>query len=120
MTTRKADIYDLTAAKAIQEVRFSKGISRHGLADAVGVTHQQFQKYEKGINRITIGRFIHICDALDINASELMDRIQENKIDEACIDNSRMLLEMSKAFQQIPTHKQKKAIVTFIREMVNE
>ena len=120
MTTKKADIYDLTAARAIQEVRYSKGISRHVLADAVGVTHQQFQKYEKGMNRITIGRFIHICDALDINASELMDKLQGNQIDETCNKNSRMLIEMSRVFQQIPTYKQKKAIVTFIREMVNE
>lgn len=67
MTNKEITSVDIAAGVAIQERRIALGLSRHNLADKIGITHQQLQKYEKGINRISIGRFYDICKALNID-----------------------------------------------------
>jgi len=43
------------------------GMSQEKLADALGLTFQQVQKYEKGINRIGASRLLHIAGILDVS-----------------------------------------------------
>jgi transcriptional regulator with XRE-family HTH domain len=42
----------------ISSLRLAKDYTRRQLADLIEVTHQQLQKYEKGINRISTGRLM--------------------------------------------------------------
>ena len=39
-------------------------LSRESLADAIGITFQQIQKYESGTNRVSASRLQEIADAL--------------------------------------------------------
>jgi len=39
-------------------------MSQHGLADAIGLTFQQVQKYERGANRISASKLYEIAHAL--------------------------------------------------------
>jgi transcriptional regulator with XRE-family HTH domain len=43
------------------------GMSQEKLADALGLTFQQVQKYEKGTNRIGASRLLHIAGILDVS-----------------------------------------------------
>jgi transcriptional regulator with XRE-family HTH domain len=43
------------------------GMSQEKLADALGLTFQQVQKYEKGVNRIGASRLLHIAGILDVS-----------------------------------------------------
>ncbi|MGZ8310402.1 MAG: helix-turn-helix domain-containing protein, partial [Rhodoplanes sp.] len=45
------------------------------LADAIGITFQQVQKYEKGVNRVGSGRLVRIATALDVPVMTLLDGI---------------------------------------------
>ncbi len=47
--------------------RVTLGMSQEKLADALGLTFQQVQKYEKGTNRIGAGRLLHIAGILDVS-----------------------------------------------------
>ena len=47
------------------------GMSQEKLGEALGLTFQQVQKYEKGTNRISASRLQQISDALDIPLSFL-------------------------------------------------
>ena len=42
------------------------GMSQDKLAEALGLTFQQVQKYEKGANRIGASRLFHIAQTLDV------------------------------------------------------
>ena len=46
--------------------RMKLGLSQTTLADALGLTFQQVQKYEKGANRIGAGRLQHISQILQV------------------------------------------------------
>jgi len=47
--------------------RVMLGMSQEKLADAHGLTFQQVQKYEKGVNRIGASRLLHIAGILDVS-----------------------------------------------------
>lgn len=46
--------------------RVMLGMSQEKLADALGLTFQQVQKYEKGVNRVGASRLLHIARILDV------------------------------------------------------
>jgi transcriptional regulator with XRE-family HTH domain len=49
--------------------RLTLGMSQTELGDAIGITFQQIQKYEKGTNRIGASRLQQIADALQVPIS---------------------------------------------------
>ncbi len=46
--------------------RMMLGMSQTALGDALGITFQQVQKYEKGTNRISASRLQQACDILQV------------------------------------------------------
>jgi transcriptional regulator with XRE-family HTH domain len=50
----------------IRHKRMMLGISQEALGDALGVTFQQVQKYEKGKNRISASKLVQIAQALQV------------------------------------------------------
>jgi transcriptional regulator with XRE-family HTH domain len=56
----------------IRRARVETGQSQSALADAIGMTSQQVQKYEKGLNRVSAGKLIDIARALSVSASSLL------------------------------------------------
>ena len=57
----------------ILSLRLAKKMTRKSLAESVGVTHQQMQKYENGINRISVSRLLCVAEALNVHPCELID-----------------------------------------------
>ena len=59
--TRRIRSFDQHIALRLRDKRKELGLSQTELADAVGVTFQQVQKYENGKNRISAGRLWQIA-----------------------------------------------------------
>ena len=57
----------------IQELRLAHGMSRQELGDRIEVTHQQLQKYEMGINRVSAGRLALIAKYLNTTVGTFYD-----------------------------------------------
>lgn len=55
---------DCAVGDRIFECRVAAGWTQTDLADAIGLTQQQIQKYETGANRVTAGRLVQIATAL--------------------------------------------------------
>jgi transcriptional regulator with XRE-family HTH domain len=63
-------------AKAGQRLRIRRtelGITQAAVAERLGVTFQQVQKYEKGANRLSVGRLQQLTDFLEIPMSYFFD-----------------------------------------------
>jgi transcriptional regulator with XRE-family HTH domain len=76
---RSAGSDDFAIARRIRERRLACGFSQEKLAERIGLTFQQVQKYEKGINRISAGKLLQIADALSVPAAWFFDGL--GKID---------------------------------------
>ena len=50
-------------------------ISQAELADKLGVTFQQIQKYEKGVNRLSAAMMVRIAEALNVEVQYFFDEL---------------------------------------------
>src|SRR3989440_5116340 len=70
---RRADSRDAEVGRRVRSRRLECRFSQTELADRIGVTFQQVQKYEKGVNRIGAGRLQRISEALEVPITFFFD-----------------------------------------------
>lgn len=66
MNQRSATETDKAVGVRLRVRRIERGLSQEALADRLGITFQQIQKYERGRNRISAGRLADVASALDV------------------------------------------------------
>jgi len=57
---------DIHVGSRLRMRRTLLGLSQEKLGEAVGITFQQLQKYERGANRISASRLYHLSQVLDV------------------------------------------------------
>jgi transcriptional regulator with XRE-family HTH domain len=67
----------------IRILRIHRGISQTDLAEQIGVTFQQVQKYEKGMNRVGASRLSRIATVLGVSIGELFESPGDKLADSA-------------------------------------
>src|SRR5215831_11165119 len=67
------DAEDTRVGELIHSLRITRGLSQTELGVAAGITFQQIQKYEKGVNRVSAGRLKKIASALDVPMSAFFE-----------------------------------------------
>jgi transcriptional regulator with XRE-family HTH domain len=104
-------------------------MSQEKLADGLGLTFQQVQKYEKGANRIGASRLQQIARILKVRVSFLFnglpepqrqpqvsgDALSPTELYEFCASHEG--LSMSKAFMRIPNPKLRRSIVALVEQI---
>ncbi len=73
--TRSANAVDTKLGQRVRARRLGIGMSQERLAELLGVTFQQVQKYEKGVNRIAASRLFDIAAALDMPVARFFENI---------------------------------------------
>jgi len=74
VTPRTATAVDAYIGTRMRDERTALGLSQEALGEKLGVSFQQVQKYEKGINRVSAARLFEICRALKIPLSSMFER----------------------------------------------
>jgi transcriptional regulator with XRE-family HTH domain len=67
MATRKSGPLDAMVGARIRMLRVNRGVSQTILAERIGVTFQQVEKYERGANRVGASRLAQIASVLDVS-----------------------------------------------------
>ncbi|MSP82881.1 MAG: helix-turn-helix domain-containing protein [Alphaproteobacteria bacterium] len=73
--TSSPDPIDIHVGSRVRLRRTLLGLSQVKLAQMLGLTFQQVQKYEKGNNRIGSSRLFHISKILDVPVAYFFDEI---------------------------------------------
>lgn len=63
-------------ASRIRLRRALLGMSQSDLAKALGITFQQVQKYERGSNRVSVGKLYRLADILDVPLAFFFDGLE--------------------------------------------
>lgn len=58
--------YRVSIGNRIRHLRKDLGLSQEKLGELIGVSYQQIQKYEKGVNKINVERLLQIASALGV------------------------------------------------------
>ncbi len=67
MQQKSPNPVDRHIGSRVRARRIMLGLSQEKLADALGLTFQQVQKYEKGVNRVGASRLLQIAGILDVS-----------------------------------------------------
>jgi transcriptional regulator with XRE-family HTH domain len=65
---------DIFVGEQLRFSRMTRGLSQTALGNAVGVTFQQVQKYERGTNRIGASRLFAIAQVLGVPISSFFPK----------------------------------------------
>src|SRR3984893_5877566 len=85
MSTKTPDPLDVMVGAKIRIFRIHRGVSQTDLAEQIGVTFQQVQKYEKGTNRIGASRLSRIATVLGVSVGELFESPGEKSGDSSVL-----------------------------------
>lgn len=122
---------DAYVGKRIRMKRLFLGLSQGDLSKELGISFQQLQKYEKGINRVSASKLYHISRFLgepvgyffkDVLTSKQVDSViglqpaNKNLFDS--IGDDRELLEMVAIFSCIKDPKIKKQVIALIKAII--
>lgn len=110
---------DVAIGQKIHALRISLGLSRQQLADRIGVTHQQLQKYEKATNRISAGRLAAIAQAVGKPVSYFFEDIMEDN-HAVPSQHQRMCIEVSRNFMRIKDPMHQNAVNLLVRTLAGE
>ena len=131
MADKKPNPVDIHVGSRVRLRRMLLGMSQDRLGNSMGLTFQQVQKYEKGVNRIGASRLFHISRILDVPVQFFFEDARfagetgstpsmakgdsEGFILEFL--NSREGLELNRAFVKIGDGKVRKSVVDLVRAL---
>ena len=99
---------DLEIGQRIRARRLLCRLSQTELADAIGVTFQQVQKYEQGVNRVGAGRLARIAEVLSVPVAFFFDGAAGPKATAGRVNEALGLLRtagamrLAQAFEAMP------------------
>ena len=84
---------DVHVGKRVRMRRALLGMSQTKLGDAIGLTFQQVQKYERGANRIGSSRLYDIARVLDVQVAFFFEEMPDEVADSSPAQRRRMAEE---------------------------
>ena len=132
MVKKAPNPIDKHVGSRVRMRRMMLGMSQEKLGDALGLTFQQVQKYEKGSNRIGASRLQQISLILQVPVSFFFEGAPPPPGREAGLEDAPSPsfvtdflatsdgLTLVKAFMRIPNSKLRRRIVELVEEMAGE
>ncbi len=122
----------------LRERRILLGLSQTRLGESLGLSFQQIQKYERGIDRISVGRLVHLAHVLEVPITYFFEELTEPGFDDgfespvpanAAANASvpaedpmsrRETLELVRAYYQIEQPDLRKHVFALIRSIATK
>jgi transcriptional regulator with XRE-family HTH domain len=131
MAGKKPNPVDAHVGSRVRLRRMLLGMSQERLGESMGLTFQQVQKYEKGVNRIGASRLFQISKILDVPVQFFFEEapyvgepgsapgMAEPDSEAFILEflNSREGLELNRAFVKIGDAKVRKSVVDLVRAL---
>jgi transcriptional regulator with XRE-family HTH domain len=129
MNAKTPNAIDSYVGSQVRMRRQLLGLSQERLADQIGVTFQQVQKYEKGMNRIGASRLQRIAEVLNTSPSFFFQQDPNEPLSLAGLDlmvtadpvaeflQSKEGLALNKAFMKITDMHLREKIVALVKAM---
>lgn len=132
---RRANPIDVHVGSRVKLRRTLLGMSQEKLGEQLGLTFQQIQKYEKGVNRIGASRLFELARVLNVPVQYfyeeapiggtpmpaspgMTERPPEPYVPEVLA--TRESLELNKAFARISDARVRRAIVELVRSLAGD
>ena len=128
MTVKSPNPIDIHVGARVRMRRFLVGMSQGRLAEQLGVTFQQVQKYEKGMSRISASRLQTIANVFEVPVSFFFENIADNSHLESdplsdAADASLLTQDgvaLNRAFVRIKSAKVRRSIIELVKLLADD
>ena len=118
MKQRSAGKSDIELGKRIRLRRVEQKISQAELGDKLGVSFQQVQKYEKGVNRVGAARLQQIASALDVPVTFFYDGDgKAREVESLLFLDSAFSLRLLRAYSKIKDQTVQRQLVSLMESI---
>jgi transcriptional regulator with XRE-family HTH domain len=117
MPFRMPSSADQLIGMRIRERRMMLGLTQAQLSELIGVTYQQFHRYERGFNSISAGRLYEIARGLDTPVEYFFEDLQQENPELPL--RLRRLLDISRDIGEIENEKHQQAICQLARALAS-
>lgn len=125
---RKPNDVDAHVGARLRQRRMLLGISQEQLAEMLGLTFQQVQKYERGTNRVSASRLFQLARALETPITWFFDEMgPERAAEKAEVENEdydpmsrRETLELVRVYSRIDDRKVRKKLYEMAKALAEE
>lgn len=118
MKQRSAGKPDVELGKRIRLRRVEQHMSQAELGDKLGVSFQQVQKYEKGVNRVGASRLQQIATALDVPVTFFYDGDGKSReVESLLFLDSSFSLRLLRAYTSIKNQSVQRHMVSLMESM---
>ena len=109
---------DTVVGQRIKTRRQALKLTQTQLAEKIGVTFQQVQKYENGTNRVSAARLWNIAAVFEVPITFFFDSIDETLTEDGKTDvfADRGAMELIDLYTRL-TDAQKQAVLSFLRSV---
>lgn len=113
---------DTELGRLIRLRRVEMGMSQEKLGDVLGVSFQQVQKYEKGVNRVSAGRIQQIATALEVPIAHFFrkDSKGATEMQSMLFDDPSFSLRLLRAYTAIKDPAVQRHFVTLMESVAAE
>jgi transcriptional regulator with XRE-family HTH domain len=124
--TQRLNPIDVHVGRRAKMRRNMLGMSQETLAGALGITFQQVQKYEKGVNRISASRLQHIANVLKVAPEFFFEGVPGvREVDGTSSYVAEFFatpegLALCKAFMELPSDKLRRRVVALVVEVAGD
>jgi transcriptional regulator with XRE-family HTH domain len=115
---KRATEQDRIVGERIHVLRNSKGLSQTALGSAIGVTFQQVQKYESGMNRVGASRLSDIARVLGVSVAvffEEGDAAAREKTEAFGLLHAPAAVDLLRAFITIEDDQLRREVLALVR-----
>jgi transcriptional regulator with XRE-family HTH domain len=125
---RKPNDVDAHVGARLRQRRMLLGISQEQLAEMLGLTFQQVQKYERGTNRVSASRLFQLARSLDTPITWFFEDIESDRAaaktasesEEADPMSRRETLELVRVYSRIDDRKVRKKLYEMAKALAED
>lgn len=131
-TKGKPSSVDIHVGKRLRMRRTILGITQEKLADALGVTFQQVQKYERGTNRVSAGKLYELSKVLETSISYFYEGMgksanilgglsdnQQDGFESEDIMQKKETLDLVRIYYSVEDPKKRKELLNIVKSMAD-
>jgi transcriptional regulator with XRE-family HTH domain len=128
---KQANSIDAQVGNRVRLRRMLVGMSQEKLGEMLGLTFQQVQKYEKGVNRIGAGRLYRVGQILGVPVSYFYEDVMEQGAETAPVANDRATpsaveflsssegMQLTLAFMRIREPKVRRRVIDLVKSLAD-
>jgi transcriptional regulator with XRE-family HTH domain len=129
---KQANSIDAQVGNRVRLRRMLVGMSQEKLGEMLGLTFQQVQKYEKGVNRIGAGRLYRVGQILGVSVSYFYEDVMEQGPATSPVANDRATpsaveflssnegMQLTLAFMRIREPKVRRRVIDLVKSLADD